>query len=194
MHSPNDTFDDPDHALSALSTWLDKAKEEARRHGRHNRTMKAVQNTALSTREREAMSFLYDYYSPVIAELCQQAYSKARTGTYQPTLELEDLVQEAFILFQRVLVAYDGGDLEDHLRSALPQRVKRYLQSRSEELDDRPRREEDRQPVRNRRESRSFAPGYDLSAITDNLIKSGRLATGSDEEQRLRERWRSLRS
>jgi hypothetical protein len=141
------------------------------------------------------MAYLYDHHSDVIAELCQQAHAKARTGTYQPTLQLEDMVQEAYILFQRVLVSYhQDKDLEDHLRSALPQRIKRYLQSRSEELDDRPRREGDRQPVRNRRESRSFAPGYDIPAITAELIQSGRLATGSEEEEALRERWRSLRS
>jgi RNA polymerase sigma factor (sigma-70 family) len=170
------------HALSALADWRARAREEAAQHPQHQ-AKRAVQATEMTEAERTAAGALFEAASEDIRTICRVAYGKAR-GQVRG-LSVEDVYQEAYVLFLRALVHYDPekASLKTYLYHALRSRVTEYLRTRSaaappETLPAQPSRPEARE--------------VDVHAITGRLVEEGRLAGSEREQDELEQAWARL--
>jgi len=179
------TDDIHDH-LDALSDWQERAQQAAEQHD-HDETVKAVQEVEMTEAEREAAGHLYAALHDTIEQVCEIAYRKADRDQYRPTLELEDLLHESYILFLRALVGYDPdqGDLDTYLLHALRRRVRVYLESKSTDVDTRD--EEDRTPQPSVTEMRQI----DVVAVVQEMLDNGRL---DGDQDRLESLWQDIRT
>jgi DNA-directed RNA polymerase specialized sigma subunit len=153
--------------MEELGDWQRRARQKAEQHSRHQ-CKKAVQETTPTDKEAEALFALYRKHKDDIKHWCRQALSKAQ-GT---TLTLDDVMAEAYILFQRSLVRYDEekAGLRTYLQHDLRGRIRDYLEAVTEEQG------EQEEP-----EDRVVAPGFDLVEIYEELIDEGRVSEEAEE-------------
>lgn len=113
---------------------------------------------------------LYQQHRAEIKEICRHAYEKTTRSSEQPPLDLEDVLQESYLLFLRCLVRYDPeqGGMDTYLRHALRSRVTDYLRSRST-----------RQAEPEESRSRGQAAEVDVVDEVRTLIDEGRLDGGA---------------
>ena len=176
-----------DRYITQLSDWQVRARTAAEDHD-HNETKRAVNEVEMTKPEREAAGHLFSLMENTIHEVCSHALKKTRQAPTQPPLELQDVLQESYILFLRALVHFDPekGSLRTYLLHALRSRVTDYLRSKSHEIDD--RREEDREPL----PSRSSLPGFDVPKIVDEMVEDGQLSSTEQEQKRIERMWERL--
>jgi len=151
-----------------IEEWQRRAQQAAEKHDRHA-CKHAVQEVTPTNEEAQALYSLYDEHKADIEDWCREALAKAQ-GEDAPPLELQDLMVEAYVLFQRSLVRYDSGksSLRTYLQHDLRGRIRDYLKAMSE--DRRPRTE-------SKREDRSaIAPHFDVPSIYAELVEEGRVS------------------
>jgi len=127
-----DPDEEPSPYLSQLSRWHRQTRAAAAGHSRHA-TKRAVQEVDPRPEERRALMALFALQAETIYWVCSDVLSRyARSGhADEPSLELEDLLAEAYPLFLRALVRYEGDrPLEIHVRRAFRGRVEDYVESR----------------------------------------------------------------
>jgi len=175
-----------DH-LDKLRSWQRRAQAAAD-DASHNGTKQAVEETTMTDAEREAAGQLFSALEDTIFRVCEHSYRKAiESEGEKPAVELEDVLQETYVLFLRSLVRYDPekSDLQTYLLHALRRRVEVYLRSRSER-----RQEDDRPPVRNSERFQGHSTqdgkgpeidilsGFDVIEIVNELVEEGHLDGG----------------
>lgn len=161
-----------------IESWQARAREEAKKHSRHE-LKKAVQNTTPTDEEARALYDLYAENKDDIVQWCENALAKAQ-GEDAPPIRLEDVVSEAYVLFQRSLVRFETQEagLRTYLQHNLRGRIRDYLSSMSEE-----RRERSETKQENRS---AIAPGFDLAAVYSGLVDEGKVpAEAADLYNRL---------
>jgi len=177
--------------LATLSDWIDRACAAASRY-RYNETKQAVQAVPMSDRESAAASRLYELHSDLIASLSREEhYKRTRGAGDRPGVSVDDVMQEAYILMLRALVRYRGGGFRAHLRYALRDRIRTYLDSKTRLPDPGP---ENRPPV----EATSTAgrstehPHVDVASIVGRMVADGTLSEDSEQQADLEALWGRL--
>lgn len=161
---------DIENHLAQISDWQERAQAVAA-EASHNSTKRAVEECPPEGDEARAIYHLFALHAETIWHVCNTALEQtAETDA----VSLEDVLQEAYPLFQRCLVSYDPdrGPLDLYLANALKRRVQIYLGSASHETTDDEQEVEDEGRV---------APGYDLPALYDELVEDGRVPESAVE-------------
>ncbi|MCS3707198.1 hypothetical protein GGP62_002185 [Salinibacter ruber] len=169
-----------DNPIEQLEGWQRRARQVADEASSAG-TKKAVQQTEMDEEEREAARHLFASCHDVIEEICRYVLRNERSGEQTPSLELEGLLHQSYLHFLRALVRFrpDKGELDQYLRYAMGSRLKAHVQSKSVHRDDRD--EEEREPVPSTTSFRRF----DVVAIVDELVESGRLDVQKETWERL---------
>jgi len=175
--------DDIEPHLRRIEDWQKRARAVANNEGRHA-TKTAVQECPPTDAEARALHTIYAIEADTVYHICREAYSAYMQSSHaqEPHLSLDDVLVEAYPLYLRAMVRYQGTrPLEKHLLVALRNRVRDYLESKLSVPDDPDGRPEleDRDPV---------APGFDLVEIYAELVEEGQVS------DRARELWREARS
>lgn len=157
-----DTGKDTAHYLAQISDWQARAQAVAAEASR-NSTKKAVEECPPEGDEARAIYHLYAMHAETIWHVCNAALEQT---SETDAVELEDVLQESYPLFQRALVSYDPdkGPLYLYLANALKRRVQIYLNSQSHETTDDEAEVEDEGRV---------APGYNLPELYSELVDEG---------------------
>lgn len=155
-------------ALQAIEGWRARAREEADKHARHS-TKKAVQNCPPTDNAARALFDIFAAHAERICHICRETHEVYTTSSHsdEPSLDLEDLLQEAYPLFLRAMVRHEG-DVGDHLQRAFRDRVKDYIETILTERDD----PDERGALED--ESR-VAPGFDIPRLYNELREEDRL-------------------
>jgi hypothetical protein len=165
--------DEPD--MDAIKAWQEEARTVADEAGRHG-TKKAVQECPPSDEAARALFEAFAIEAEVVFHVCREAYQAYTDSGHEdePHLSLEDLLQEAYVLFQRSMVRFQGErTLERHVRRPFRDRVRAYLDAQLSTYDD----PENRPAVE---DQAAFAPGYDMAGIYDELREEDRLPKRAD--------------
>lgn len=123
--------EDPSQYLTQLSEWFRRTRNVASEHSRHA-TKEAVQSVDPTEEEQQALMALFADQAETIYWVCSDALDAySRSGhAEEPSLELQDLLAEAYPLFLRALVRYQGNrPLEIHVRRAFRDRIRSYIES-----------------------------------------------------------------
>lgn len=165
-------------ALEAIEGWKEKAREEAQRHSRHS-TKKAVQNCPPGEGAARALFDVFAVHAERIFHICRQAHEIYATSSHsdEPSLDLDDLLQEAYPLYLRAMVRHDDREVGEHLQRAFRDRVRDYVETILTDRDD----PDDRDPVVD--ESR-VAPGFDIPRLYNELRAADRLSRRSQRAYR----------
>lgn len=152
-----------------IEQWQTRARREAERHD-HHACKRAVQETTPTDEQARSLHKLFAEHREDIRHWCKTALDKIE-GQDRPSVDIEDLMAEAYILMQRSLVRYDPekAGLRTFLQHDLRGRIRDYLRSVSHESvagTERPERE-DREPI---------APGFDIPQIYRELVQEGRVS------------------
>jgi len=152
--------------LDRISDWQARARAEADKHNTHQ-NKRAVQNCPPSDAEAGALFCLFATWADRVYGIAKHTLqSHSETGhTDEPGLELEDLLQEGYILFQRAMVRAES---ENEMASRLRARMAEYCKSQLVERDD----PDDRSPVGDDHE---VAPGFSIPALYNELKEEDRL-------------------
>lgn len=161
---------DEDELLQRISDWQSRARAAANDHSRHQ-TKKALRDEPPRDSEAGAIYQLYAMHSDTIWHVCHEELSKA---SQTEAITIEDVLAEAYVLFQRALIQYDQdrGKLKTYLGRALRRRVQIYIDGHSHETTESDDREE---------EDKGFAPGFNLGEIYQELVDEGRVSTDAQE-------------
>jgi len=155
--------------LRRIESWKTRAQAAAAEHN-HNQTKKALRDEPPTDAEAGAIYSLYAKHAETVFHVVRKVHNAySRSGhADEPTVSLEDTLQEAYVLFQRALVAYEGErDLERHLRRAFRDRVQGYLDTRltaSEDVEDEPKRT-----------GRGAAAGFSIPTLYAELVNEGKV-------------------
>jgi len=132
-HSAGVSTDEaPDPYLDALLDWFRRTRQAAENYSRHA-TKQAVRDIEPTVEEQEALTFLFALQAETIYWVCSDLLSRYTESKHadRPSLQLEDLLTEAYPLFLRALVRYDQErPLEVHVRRAFRDRIRDYIESR----------------------------------------------------------------
>ena len=182
--------DTQDH-IATLKDWISKAREEAQRHDRHQ-TKQAVQNQPMSAEESEAAGHLFALHEDIIFSIAKEEYDKRQVGHADRVgVELDDVLQESYILMLRALVMYKGGTFRNHLRNAFRDRLRDYLDSQLQVYDP---GEANRPAIPNNSTAgRSTAlPGFQVHSIVGDMVEDGDLSSTAEEQAEIEDLWDRL--
>lgn len=177
--------------LATLSDWIDRACAAASRY-LYNETKQAVRSVPMSERESAAASRLYELHSDLIASLARdEHYKRTRGAGDRPSVSVEDVMQEAYILMLRALVRYQAGSFRAHLRYALRDRIRTYLDSETRLPDP---GHERRGPVRSTSTAgRSTELSHvDVVGIVGRMVADGALSSDAEQQEDLEALWARL--
>jgi len=180
--------EEPTTLLDALSDWQRWARVVADEAGQHG-TKKAVERVRMTEEEQKAVSRLYAGHQAIIEGICRDAYdARVRAKEDEPSVSLEDVEQEAYILLLRALVRHEGKrDFERFLRRPFRDRVQDYLDSRLEHYPNEPA--EDRDPL----PSTTSFEHLDIVLVVDELVENLRLSDTAEEQAELENLWAEIR-
>ena len=124
--------DEPAPHLRKISGWLRRTRQAAEDYGRHA-TKQAVRDVEPTREEQEALTALFALQAETMYWVCSDLLGRYTESSHpdRPSLQLEDLLAEAYPLFLRALVRYKGErPLEVHVRRAFRDRARDYIESR----------------------------------------------------------------
>lgn len=158
---------DPEALLETIEGWQERAQEVADKSG----TEEAIEKCPPSDEEARAIYQLFSVHAETIFHVCKTVLEKTPEVE---ALELEDVLQEAYPLFQRVLIRYERerGDLQLYLANALKAYVKRWVGGMQHETAEEEATVEDRSKV---------APGFDIPRLYNELREEDRLPRKAEE-------------
>lgn len=154
-----------DMHLRALEDWQAQAQavaEEASRHG----NKAAVQQVTPGPAAAEALYALFARHAEDIWHVCREIHHRYVQSSHadEPGLALEDLLQEAYPLFQRAMVQADG---KYAMLNRLEARMADYVRSQLITHDD--------PEARGEVASEPASVEVDLVAMYDRLSEQGRV-------------------
>ena len=180
------------HHLATLSDWIHRAQQQAACY-HYNETKQAVRAVRMQPNEADAAAHLYELHSDLIRALASEEYRKRSGSRHGPGVDVDDVVQEAYILMLRSLVRYSGSDFRTHLRSALRDRIRTYLDSRlyqsAGSTDDRP--EVDNTSTAGRDVETAPLP---LTQIVGDMLDTGALSSNEEQQATLESLWHQLQA
>lgn len=120
--------------LRALESWQVQARrvaEEASRHG----NKQAVQEVVPGPAAAEALYGLFARHAEDIWHVCREIHNQYVQSSHadEPSLSLEDLLQEAYPLYQRAMVQAEG---KYEMLNRLEARMAEYVRSQLVTRDD----------------------------------------------------------
>ena len=176
--------------LDALSDWIERAQQEAALCVYHE-TLMAVRRTPMNEAEADAAMQLYQEHRGMIEGIARTEYTKRLGHIDEPVVGVDDVVQESYILMLRALVTYTGGPLCRHLRRAIRQRVRGYLDSQLDTVSPSPdtRPDVDQSSTAGRS---TEMPQVSIHRLVDAMVAGGELADTDEEAERLRALWARL--
>lgn len=156
--------------LDRISDWQARAQQEAEQHD-HASTKKAVQNCPPTDSEAGA---LYQLFASKAETVYHVAREELEHASETNALTLEDILQEAYVLYQRSMVRYDPerGTLKNYLAHALRQRIRDYIEKHSATTS------EDESEVT---DTEAVAPGFSIPALYNELKEEGRVADTAEQ-------------
>jgi len=161
---------DPSPYLETIRYWQKRAQEVADQESRWQ-TKIAVQKVKPHPKEAQAIYKLFAINARTIYFVCRDAWESYTYSEHrdEPHMTLEDLLSEAYILWQRSLVRYDGdGDrsLTRLVRGGLRDRVRDFLETKLSIPDDPESRREigDTAPA---------APTFRMADLYQDLVDNG---------------------
>lgn len=162
-------------ALEAIEEWKGEAREEAERHARHA-TKEAVQNCPPEEGAARALFDVFAAHAERIFHICREAHEVYMTSSHsdEPSLDLEDVLQEAYPLFLRAMVRHEDREVGDHLQRAFRDRVRGYIETTLTERDD----EDDRPALA---DDSKVAPGFNVPRVYNELREEDRLPRRSQK-------------
>ncbi|WP_103021474.1 hypothetical protein [Salinibacter altiplanensis] len=165
------TGEEPGPHLGALSGWLRRTRQAAEGYGRHA-TKQAVRDVDPTAEEQEALTALFALQAETIYWVCSDLLERYTESAHadRPSLQLEDLLAEAYPLFLRALVRYDQErPLEVHVRRAFRDRARDYIESRLH----RPASNPEGHPHPVLPDTPEPVPEVDVGAICEELQEEG---------------------
>ena len=173
------TGDEPAPHLHALSGWLRRTRQAAEGYGRHA-TKQAVRDVEPTEEEQKALTALFALQAETMYWVCSDLLGRYTESGHpdRPSLQLEDLLAEAYPLFLRALVRYEGErPLEVHVRRAFRDRARDYIESRLH----RPASAPEGRPHPILPETLGSLPEIDIGAICRELQEEGVVPTLGEE-------------
>jgi DNA-directed RNA polymerase specialized sigma24 family protein len=159
----------------------------------YNETKQAIRACRMRPDEADAAASLFELHRDLITAISSQEYRKRSGSRHGPGIGVQDVVQEAYILLLRSLVRYDGRDFRMHLRSALRDRIRTYLDSRlyqsAHSTDNRPTVDNTSTALRDV----ETAP-VSLSGIVSDMLGSGALSDSAEQQTSLESLWHQLQA
>jgi hypothetical protein len=157
--------------LDRISDWQTRAQQEAEQHS-HASTKKAVRECPPTDSEAGALYQLFALRAETVYHVAREELERA---SEVDALELQDVLQEAYVLYQRSMVQYDPerGTLKNYLAHALRQRIKGYIQRHSATTS-----EDGESEVA---DGAAVAPGFSIPALYEELKEEGRVAAEAEE-------------
>ena len=178
--------------LATLSDWIARAQQQAACY-HYNETKQAVRAVRMRPDEADAAASLFELHRDLITALADEEYRKRSGSAHGPGIDCADVVQEAYILMLRSLVRYSGSDFRTHLRSALRDRIRTYLDS---QLRHGAKGTDNRPPVDN-----TSTAGRDveaaplpLTSIVQSMVRDGALSDSAEQQRTLDSLWNQLQA
>ncbi len=161
--------EDLTEALQAIEEWKQAARKEAESHS-HHATKKAVENCPPTDEAAPALFDIFAANAERIYMICHDAHTVYAESSHadEPSLALEDLLQEAYPLYLRAMVRHKGRDVAQHIQRAFKDRMIDYVETILTERDD----PDGRPPIAD--ESR-VAPSFDIPRLYNELREDDRL-------------------